>query len=155
MCVNFTIVKVFGREVIPSVWNHRWLTFLPWITQVPNDYIYGSLLFQKFVVFIFLIFVVSCIEIQGWRNPTRCNSMQIFMYCLITLHVLGVHHTYHQEYIKLTADSGTDHTIWKASFFRRDVRFEEACFPDSMTCTRGCNSFYVLLMMGVMDAWNM
>jgi len=27
------------------------------------------------------IFVVPCIVILGWRNPTRCNSMQIFIYC--------------------------------------------------------------------------
>jgi len=26
-------------------------------------------------------FVVPCIVILGWRNPTRCNSMQIFIYC--------------------------------------------------------------------------
>ena len=29
----------------------------------------------------FFIFVVPCIVILGWRNPTRCNSMQIFIYC--------------------------------------------------------------------------
>ena len=48
----------------------------------------------------------------------------------------GVHKT-------LVATSGTDHDIWEAeaSFFKRDqlVTFEEACFPDSMICTRGCN----------------
>ena len=27
--------------------------------------------------------------------------MQVFIYCKITLHVSGVHRTYHQEYIKL------------------------------------------------------
>ena len=32
------------------------------------------------------------------KNPTRCNSMQIFIYCKITLHVSGVHRTHHQEY---------------------------------------------------------
>ena len=31
--------------------------------------------------------------------------------------------------------SGADHTIWGASFFKR----EDACFPDSMICTGGCN----------------
>ena len=42
--------------------------------------------------------------------------------------------------------SGTDHNIWGTSFFKRDqiwtsylVTFEEACSPDSMICTRGCN----------------
>jgi len=24
------------------------------------------------------------------KNPTRCNSMQIFIYCKVTLHVSGV-----------------------------------------------------------------
>jgi len=37
------------------------------------------------------------------------------------------------------AASGTDHTNWEASFFKRDqIRFEEACPPDSTICTRGC-----------------
>ena len=50
----------------------------------------------------------------------------------------GVHKT-------VVAASGTDHTIWGASFFKRDqvrtylVAFEEVCSPDSMICTRGCN----------------
>jgi len=47
------------------------------------------------------IFVVPCIVILGWRNPTRCYSMQKFIYCYITLHVSGVHRAHHQEYIKL------------------------------------------------------
>jgi len=51
----------------------------------------------------------------------------------------GVHKT-------VVAASGMDHTIWWASFFKSDqirthylVMFEEACFPDSMIHTRGCN----------------
>ena len=46
----------------------------------------------------------------------------------------GVHKT-------VVAASGTDHTIWGASFFKRDrvVTFEETCSPDSMICARGCN----------------
>jgi hypothetical protein len=50
----------------------------------------------------------------------------------------GVHKT-------VVAASGTDHTIWGASFLERDqmnpylVTFEEACSPDSIICTRGCN----------------
>jgi len=45
------------------------------------------------------------------RNPSkraatrivliRCNSMQVFIYCKITLHVSVIHRTHHQEYIKL------------------------------------------------------
>ena len=39
------------------------------------------------------------------------------------------------------AASGTDHSIWGASFFKRDqIRtFEEARSRDSMICTRGYN----------------
>jgi len=64
----------------------------------------------------------------------------------------GVHKT-------VVAASGTDHTIWRASFLKRDkinpylvtcflerdqvspymVTSQEACSPDSMICTRGCN----------------
>ena len=47
------------------------------------------------------IIVVPCILILGWRTPTRCNSMQIFIYCEITLHVSGLHRANHQEYIKI------------------------------------------------------
>ena len=34
-------------------------------------------------------------------DSTRCNSMQVFIYCKITLPVSGVCRTHHQEYIKL------------------------------------------------------
>ena len=46
----------------------------------------------------------------------------------------GVHKT-------VDAASGTDHTVWGASFLKRDqiTTFEEACSPSSMICTRGCN----------------
>jgi len=46
---------------------------LPWLkvsAEVPGKYF-----------FFFLIFVVPCIVILSWSNPTRCNSMQIFIYC--------------------------------------------------------------------------
>ena len=64
--------------------------------------------------------MVPCIVILCWWNPTRCNSMQIFIYCWITVHVSGAHRAHHQGYIKLVAASGTDRTIWGASFFKRD-----------------------------------
>ena len=46
----------------------------------------------------------------------------------------GVHKT-------VVAASGTDCTVWGASFLKRDqIRtYEEACCPDSMICTRECN----------------
>jgi len=30
---------------------------------------------------VYFIFLVPCIVILGWRNPTRCSCMQIFIYC--------------------------------------------------------------------------
>jgi len=48
----------------------------------------------------------------------------------------GVHKT-------LVASSGTDHTIWAASFLKRDQisgeQVFQACSPDNTICTRGCN----------------
>jgi len=47
--------------------------------------------------------------------------MQIFIYWLVTLHVSGVHRANHQEYKKIVVTaSGTDHTIWGASLFKRN-----------------------------------
>ena len=94
------------------------------------------------------------------RRPTlkKSNKMQQYadIYLLLNYSTCfgrpsrpssGVHKT-------VVAASGTDHTIWGASFLKRDqirtdwgrspinpylVTFEEACSPDSMICTRGCN----------------
>jgi len=50
----------------------------------------------------------------------------------------GVHKT-------VVAASGTDHTVWGASFLKRDkirtgmVTSEEACSPEIILCTRCCN----------------
>ena len=50
--------------------------------------------------------------------------------------------------------------IWETSFFKRDqmspylVTFEEACFPDRLYHSLQLQ-FYVLLMMGAMDARSM
>jgi len=54
----------------------------------------------------------------------------------------------------LIAASGTYHTFWGASFLQRDqmVKFEEAC---NDLYQRLQLQFYVLLMMGAMDARNM
>ena len=54
----------------------------------------------------------------------------------------GVHET-------VGAASSTDHSIWGASFLKLDkispylVTSEEACSPDSMICTGGCNYSFV------------
>ena len=36
----------------------------------------------------FLVYINKILDIN--KNPTRCNSMQIFIYCKVTLHVSGV-----------------------------------------------------------------
>ena len=46
------------------------------------------------------------------------NSMQVFIYCKITLHVSAVHRTHHQEYITLTAVSGTGHITYPVTFLQ-------------------------------------
>jgi hypothetical protein len=66
----------------------------------------------------------------------------------------GVHKT-------VVAACGTDHTVWGASFFKRDeirtylVTFEEACSPKYDLYQMLQLHFYVLLMMGAMDVRNM
>jgi hypothetical protein len=44
------------------------------------------------------VFVVQCIVTL---KLIRSNSMQVFIYCKITLLVSVVHRTHHQEYIKM------------------------------------------------------
>ena len=78
--------------------------------------------------------------VAGWRNPTTQLYADIYLlinYCTFfgrpSRPSSGVHKT-------VGAASGTDHTIWGACFIRTYlVTFEEACSPDSMICTRGCN----------------
>ena len=69
--------------------------------------------------------------------------MQVFNYCKITLHVSGVLRTHHQEYIKLTAASGTGHSIGGTLFLRYYDLYRRLQLQ-----------FYVL-MMGAMDTRNM
>jgi len=59
----------------------------------------------------------------GWRNPTWCNSMQIFitakllyMFRASIALISGVHKP-------AVAASGTDRTIWGASFLRRSNKY--------------------------------
>jgi len=87
----------------------------------------------------------------------------IIIHCEITVHVLGVLCTHHQEYIKtVDAIKGTSHVlvwcrfksikIWPWSPFNR---FKATPHRD-MTCTCDCiYSFNVLLMMCAESAWNM
>jgi len=60
----------------------------------------------------------------------RCNTIEVFIYCKITLHVSGVYRTQHQEYIKLTAGSGTGHSV-RATTFRQRGTLAEGCCSDT------------------------
>ena len=46
--------------------------------------------FQRFLQCVLLVILSLNVVIIGWKKPTRCNCMQIFIYCKITLHVLGI-----------------------------------------------------------------
>jgi len=94
--------------------------------------------------------LLICSSVHRNSRLTKSNKMQQYadIYLLLNYYTCfgcplrpssGVHKS-------VVAASGTDHTIWGASFFKCDqirtpylVTFEEACSPDSMICTRGCN----------------
>jgi hypothetical protein len=80
--------------------------------------------------------------------------MQIFIYCIITLHVSGVHHTPHQEYTKLYLQP----TVQQ----RPSSNVAKFGHAVGRLLLRYCDlyrrlqlQFYVLLMMGAMDTRNM
>jgi len=77
------------------------------------------------------------------KNPTRCNSMQIFIYCKDSLHVLGVLKT-------VTTVSGTGHNTSTATSLQRpdQATLEGSRCTSIMTCTGLWLQFLVLLMMG-------
>ena len=67
-----------------------------------------------------LIFVVPCIVILGWRNP---NKMQQYadIYLLLNYSTCFGRPSHPSSGVRKTvvAASGTDHTIWEASLFKR------------------------------------
>ena len=80
------------------------------------------------------------------KNPTRCNSMQIFIYCKATLHVSGVTAPIIRR-IKtvITAASGSGHNTGTATRLQRgligtgpDQAMEGSSCTSIMTCTGGC-----------------
>jgi len=115
----------------------------------PDSFYYIPSKTQVFQVASFLQFFYICSSVH--RNPRlkKSNKMQqnADIHLLLNYSTCfgrpshpssGVHKT-------VVAASGTDRTIWEGNFFKRDqirthlVTFEEACCPDSMICTRGCN----------------
>jgi hypothetical protein len=77
----------------------------------------------------------------------RSNKMQQYAgiyFCKIILHISGVNRTHHQEYIKLTAASGTATTFLQRGQILPPTwpdlaTLEEGFCSDTMTCTRGCS----------------
>ena len=64
------------------------------------------------------------------KNPTRCNSTQIFIYCKVTLHVSGVTGALKT----VTAASGAGHDIGTATSLQRGLirpRWREVAVPIS------------------------
>jgi len=57
---------------------------------------------------------------SGNKNPTRFNSMQIFIYCKVTLHVSGVKAPIIRSTKTVTAAYGTGHNIGTATSLQRD-----------------------------------
>jgi len=90
----------------------------------------------------------------------KSNEMQQYAYIYLLLNYStcfghpsrpssGVHKT-------VVAASDTDHTIWEASFLKRDQIRKLALLPRWYDLYQRLQlEFYVLLMMGAMDARNM
>ena len=56
------------------------------------------------------LYLLSVFENNVNKNPTRCNSKQIFIYCKVTLHVSGVTVPIIRSTKTVTAASGTGQT---------------------------------------------
>ena len=61
----------------------------------------------------------TCDTVLGWRNSTRCNSKQIFIYCWITLHVSGVH----RSHIRSTWNCSC--SLWYRSYYMGSKLLQE------------------------------
>jgi len=102
--------------------------------------------------------LLQCIAVALWRQLNeqdrqsrlkKSNKMQqnAEIYLLLNYSTCfgRPSHPSSRVHKAVVAASGTDYTIWETRFFKLDqispylVTFEEACFPVSMICTRGCN----------------
>jgi hypothetical protein len=66
------------------------------------------------------------------KNPTRCNSKHIFIYCKVTLHVSDVATPIIRSTKTVTAASGTGHNIGTATSLQRGPigqRWREVAVP--------------------------
>ena len=73
--------------------------------------------------------VLTYIYIYANKNPTRCNSMQIFIYCKVTLHVSVSQHPSSGVLKTVTAASGTGHNTGTATSLQRGLIGREVAIP--------------------------
>jgi len=103
---------------------------------------------------LYVMYFVNC----SWVRLKKSNKMQLYadIYLLLNYTTCFGRPSRPSSWVYKTvvAASSTDHTMWGASHYL--VTFGEACSTDSMICTQRLQlQFYVLLMMGAMDARNM
>jgi len=80
------------------------------------------------------------------KNPTRCNSMQMFIYCKVTLHVSGVT----APIIRSTKNCNRNLP------YRPDrTTLEGSSFSSIMTCTGGSSYSFITPDDGCCDTLNM
>ena len=66
------------------------------------------------------MFMVPCIIILYYNNPTRCSCAQsILFHCSVTVRVSGAFHTHHQEYINCIYSLQYRSYIGAATFLQR------------------------------------
>ena len=64
------------------------------------------------------------------KNPNRCNSMQIFIYCKVTLHVSGVTAPIIRSTKSVTAASSTGHNTGTATSLQRGLIGIRPCWRE-------------------------
>ena len=90
--------------------------------------------------------IVQCIRLAIYRMK-KSNEMQqyadIYLLLNYSTYFGRPSHPSSEVHKTVVAASGKDHTIWGASLQSQTspylVTFEEACSPDNMICTGGCN----------------
>ena len=97
--------------------------------------------------------IYICSSVYRNSRLKKSNNMQLYADIYLLLNYSACFrrpsHSSSGVYETVAAASGTDHTMWGASFLKRDqissylVTFEEACSPDSMICTRGCSYSFI------------
>ena len=102
--IELLISLLAGETAANSVWVPLRTPQILFITAKLLHWFWMTSRNNPFIIDIFCVFYVygSVHHKSNYSKPTRFNcSQSILFYCRITLHVSGVFHTHHQEYIKL------------------------------------------------------